>query len=140
MNIYKYFLVILIVFCFSFNCVYAGILNPDVVGDLADQERELALTAGFDLNTNIGDVVSIVIKAFLSLLGVIFVILIITAGYKWMTAGGEEQKINEAKDAIRRAIIGLIIIASAYAITHFVFTHLPWGGSSGGGLGGSPPK
>ena len=72
------------------------------------------------------------ITVFLSLLGVIFIILIILAGYNWMTAGGEEEKVNKAKQMIYRAIIGLIIIMSAYAITYFVFTNLPAGTSGGG--------
>ena len=65
-------------------------------------------------------------------MGVIFIILIILAGYNWMTAGGEEEKVNKAKQMIYRAIIGLIIIMSAYAITYFVFTNLPAGTGGGG--------
>jgi hypothetical protein len=41
-----------------------------------------------------------------------------------MTAGGDEQKVTKAKDSIRRAIIGLIIIVAAYGITYFVFMAL----------------
>lgn len=144
MCIYKYkkyfiFIIFLFVFinifCCNFNYVDAGILSPEVTDNLFIQEGELITEAGFEPNTEVGDVMSMVIKAFLSLLGIIFVILIITAGYQWMTAEGDEQKVNEAKDKIKRAIIGLIIIVSAYAITHFVFARLP-GGSGSGGVGG----
>ncbi|MCK4554679.1 hypothetical protein KAU19_07025 [Candidatus Parcubacteria bacterium] len=88
--------------------------------------------ANFDTNATIGSVVAAAIKGFIALLGVIFVVLIILAGYKWMNAGGEEEKVREAKDTIRHAIIGLIIIIAAYAITEFVFTHLPWGAGTVG--------
>jgi len=64
------------------------------------------------------------IYTFLSILGAIFVILIIYAGYNWMTASGEEQKVEKAKDTIRRAIIGLIITVSASAIWTFVSQYL----------------
>jgi hypothetical protein len=58
------------------------------------------------------------------------------AGYKYMTAGGNEEKTREAIDSIRRGIIGLIIIVSAYAITYFVFNSMDWfGGAGGGGAG-----
>jgi hypothetical protein len=60
------------------------------------------------------------IKILLSLVGIIFVVLMVYAGYNWMTSAGEEEKITTAKDTIRSAIIGLIIIISAYAITGFV--------------------
>jgi hypothetical protein len=75
----------------------------------------------FDQNTSIGSIVAVVIKAFLGLLGVIFIFLIVLAGYNWMTAAGDEQKVEKAKDEIKRAIIGLIIVTSAYAISYFVF-------------------
>ncbi|MEI8360565.1 MAG: hypothetical protein WCG01_00295 [bacterium] len=55
-----------------------------------------------------------------SFLGVIFLCLAIYGGYLWMTAQGEEKKVAEAKDIIKRAVIGLIIVVSAYAITAFV--------------------
>lgn len=65
-----------------------------------------------------------IIKVFLGLLGIIFLGLLIFAGYSWMTAAGEEEKINKAKDTIRRAIIGLIIILAAYSITYFVLEQI----------------
>src|SRR3989339_689175 len=68
--------------------------------------------------------VGTVVKAFLSLLGIIFIILVIYGGYKWMMARGSEQEVEAAKNIIQRAIIGLIIIVAAYAITAFVFTGL----------------
>ena len=87
--------------------------------------------------TSMAEVVATVIKGFLSLLGVIFVVLIIVAGYNWMTAAGDEEKVTKAKQTLQRAIIGLIIIIAAYAITYFVFANLP-GGPTGGGPGGGP--
>jgi hypothetical protein len=65
-----------------------------------------------------------IISVFLGLLGIIFVGLMIYAGYNWMTAQGEQKKIDTAKSTIQAAIIGLIITASAYAIYFFVFSKL----------------
>ena len=62
------------------------------------------------------------IQAILSLLGLIFVGLMIYAGVNWMIAAGDSNKIEIAKNTIRRAIIGLIITASSYAIWYFVFS------------------
>jgi hypothetical protein len=81
----------------------------------------------------LANTVATVISAFLSLLGIIFLIIMILAGYNWMTAGGNEEKVNLAKSRISRAIIGLIIIVSAYAITYFVFRYMPSGGGGGSG-------
>ena len=100
--------------------------------DLKSQVTNFAGTsgAGFNATATVGSVVAAVIKGFIALLGIIFVILIILAGNKWMNAGGDEEQVREAKDSIRHAIIGLIIIIAAYAITEFVFTRLPWGSGS----------
>ncbi len=65
-----------------------------------------------------------VIQVFLSVIGIIFLILMVFAGYKWMTAHGEESKVTEAKDTIRTSIIGLIIVIGAYALSYFIIKSL----------------
>ncbi|MBI4779657.1 hypothetical protein HY797_04390 [Candidatus Falkowbacteria bacterium] len=82
--------------------------------------------------------ISQIIKAFLGLLGIIFLILIIYAGYNWMTAQGDEEKVTLAKNTLARAVIGLIIIIAAYSITYFVFSNLPGGGGGNGGAQTGP--
>lgn len=68
--------------------------------------------------------VSQIIQVFLSLLGVIFVVLMIYAGFKWMMAAGDADDVKKAKGTIRMAIIGLVITVSAYAIWGFVSSYL----------------
>ena len=65
--------------------------------------------------------VSSVVSVILTLLGVIFLVMIIYSGIRWMTAGGREEVVTRAKDSIRQAIIGLIIVIGAYAISYFFF-------------------
>lgn len=65
-------------------------------------------------------VVGRIIKAALFLVGIIFFILIVYAGIKWMTSRGKEDNIQAAQDSILRAVIGLVIAVSAYGITFFV--------------------
>jgi len=72
------------------------------------------------------------IKTLLGVLGVIFMVLIVWAGLQWMTAGGNEERIKKAKSLITNAVIGLIIVMAAYALTYFVISQLwPHFGSSG---------
>lgn len=61
-----------------------------------------------------------VINVLLSLLGIICLSLIVYAGFKWMTAGGNDEDIATAKKTLWAAVIGLIIILSAWSITTFV--------------------
>lgn len=70
-----------------------------------------------------------IIQVFLSVLGIIFVVLVIVAGYNWMTAQGDAAKMEKAKDTIWRAVIGLIIVVGAYAIWQFISHNLLFKGS-----------
>ena len=60
----------------------------------------------------------------LSFLGVIFLVLTIYAGYLWMTAQGNEPQVKKAKDIMTRAIVGVIIVVSAYGISSLVISTL----------------
>jgi len=62
------------------------------------------------------------IQIFLSLLGVIFLVLMLYGGFKWMKARGNATEVDKAKEVIINAVIGLIIIAASYAITAFILS------------------
>jgi len=66
------------------------------------------------------DIIVNIIRIALSLLSIIFIILIIVSGYQWMTAGGNSTAIDAAKKRIINAVIGLVIVIAAFAITEFV--------------------
>ena len=70
------------------------------------------------------DLVGQVLNAFFAVVGIILIVLVIHAGYLWMTARGNEEQVTKAKDQIRQAIVGFIILMGAYAITYFVLTAL----------------
>lgn len=61
-----------------------------------------------------------IINWVLGLLGIIAVIMILIGGFQWMTAAGNEEKVEKAKKIISAAIVGLIIILLAWAIVNFV--------------------
>jgi cbb3-type cytochrome oxidase subunit 3 len=69
-------------------------------------------------------IVGNIINVILSLLGLIFLLLVLYAGFLWMTAQGDSKKVDEAKTIIRQAIIGLIVIMAGYAISNFVLGSL----------------
>ena len=65
-----------------------------------------------------------VIKVILGFLGVIAVCLILFGGFKWMTAAGDDGKVDEAKDLIKAGVVGLLIILAAFSISVFVLNAL----------------
>lgn len=103
-----------------------NLLNSETQQKLGSQESAFQKSAGYEdaYDTTAAEIIATVIRAFIGLLGIIFVILIVYSGYNWMTAAGDAAKITKAKDTITRAIIGLIIVLAAYSITYFVFSNL----------------
>jgi len=67
-------------------------------------------------------IIGTVIKTALGLVGIVFLILMVYAGYIWMIARGDESKTEKAKNTIISSIIGIVIVVAAYAITSFVVT------------------
>lgn len=73
---------------------------------------------------NFETTITSLINVLLGLLGVIAVVIILIAGFKWMTAGGNDDKVSEARKMLFAGIIGLTIILSAWAIARFVLVQL----------------
>lgn len=77
--------------------------------------------AGFDTTeTDAAVIIANLINALLGVSGIIFLIMLIYAGFLYMTAAGREDMVKKAKKLIGSSIIGLIIISTAFAISDFV--------------------
>jgi len=120
--------IILILISFlAVNFCFAALLNDETKQKVENQSK-VAGFYGYDTSgSDIFGLIQIVINAFLSLIGVILLAYILYAGYNWMTAQGEEEKVTKAKDTLKRAIVGVIIIVAAYAISIFVMSRLESG-------------
>ncbi len=64
------------------------------------------------------------ISQVLAWVGVLFLGLVIYGGLTWMTAQGNDQKLEKAKNILIASISGLIVISAAYAISQFIFSNL----------------
>ena len=110
----KYFLLTLVAFNFIFV--------PSRFVFAQDLSQDIATKAGYgqanssSLSTTVGKIIKIV----LGLLGTIFLALTVYAGALWLTAAGEESKVEKAMGILKTAAIGLVIILAAYSITYFV--------------------
>jgi cytochrome bd-type quinol oxidase subunit 2 len=65
-----------------------------------------------------------IINVVLTILGLLVTILIIFAGFQWMTAGGNEDKVKKARSTLTNAIIGLVIIMLAWSVTFWIMKRL----------------
>ncbi len=56
----------------------------------------------------------------LGFFGLISMIMIIYGGFRYLTAAGSEENVDKAKDIIRQAIIGMVIVILSYSLMVFV--------------------
>ena len=82
-----------------------------------------ATNAGYK-QTDIYSYISTVISAILSFLAVLFFALTLYSGLRWMTSRGNEEMTKKAINNLEGAVIGLVIVLSAYALSTFVFSKL----------------
>lgn len=87
---------------------------------LGDVKAKLTDTGNLELPQLIGGIINV----FLGVLGIIFVIYTVYAGILWMTAGGKPDNVTKAKEMLKNAIVGIIIIVAAYAISNFVISQI----------------
>lgn len=118
-------------------------LAVDAKLDLGQARVEKAAsTAGYDKadETSFAELIGTIIKGVLSFVGVIFMVLTVYAGFLWMTAQGEESKIEKAQGIIKSSVVGLVVMLGAYSITSFVVPMIldktAGGNNSGGGSAG----
>lgn len=123
------------VFLFGLVLVAPEVLaqTNEAVGGAAAVARQAGVGSA-DIYTIVGRVIYVLLSA----LGLVVLGYLIYAGYLWMTAGGEAEKTAEARRMIQNAIIGVVIIASSFAITAFILSRLDTSflGGSGGEAGG----
>lgn len=116
-NILAGFMLGIVFFLFSSPVVVGA--ERDLLGEANDMLGNTVSETGIpqdDITTRLGEIIKVALTA----VGSVFFLLIIYAGFLWMTARGDEEPITKAKDIIKAAIIGLAITVAAYSITAFI--------------------
>lgn len=103
------------------------LLPATALAQLSESQATLS-TIGGKL-TDVGsqtlpELIGSIINVFLGILGIIFVIYTVYAGYLWMTASGDTTKVDKSKKMLGQAVIGIVIIVAAYAISEFVINQI----------------
>lgn len=92
---------------------------------IKDKRTIVAYRAGYDTSTfKIAELQATYLKAVLSFLGVVFLVLIIYGGFVWMKAQGNAEEAGKAKSIIINASIGLVIVLASYAISEYIIRNL----------------
>lgn len=77
------------------------------------------------LNTaNAPELVANILKTAVGVVGAVALLTFVYGGFLWLTSGGEAGKVQQGKDAMKWAIVGLFVVFSSYALVSFVLTAL----------------
>ena len=106
-------------------CEQAGFDDPQLCGYKEANEEKMAME-------RVGNILNVIY----GLIGVAAVVFVIIGGVKYMTSQGDPGKVQQAKNTILFALIGLAVTISAFAITAFILKALGAGEGSGEGVSG----
>ncbi|PIR03716.1 MAG: hypothetical protein COV59_04565 [Candidatus Magasanikbacteria bacterium CG11_big_fil_rev_8_21_14_0_20_39_34] len=114
-------------FIFALLIVPSGAVFADYgLQNTADAAGLTNAAGGTDIPTILGNIIGTA----LSLVSILFFILMIYGGFLWMTAHGKSEQTTKALDTIIAAVIGIVIVMGAYALTNFVFNNVVGGGGT----------
>lgn len=126
-----FFVSVFYIFTPSFVLTAPSSIREEAFGQLYSAAGDNG--AGFGAYKDPRETVARTIRVALELIGAVFLILTVYAGFLWMTAAGAEEQVAKATGILKMAVIGLIIILAAYSLTNFVVYRLvrsTTGGSS----------
>lgn len=75
---------------------------------------------GYNPGINAEDPLADILTMVYTWAGIVAVLIIIVASLLFVTSRGDAAQMKRSKDAIRGAVIGLVVVMSAFAITQFV--------------------
>lgn len=126
-NIYKIFLSLLLFFMAALPVLAADTPPPPGGSKMPTLQNARELVNGFAPTVGYvpseitpEQIVGRLIAYVLSFLGVIFLVLMVYGGWLWLTASGNEEQVTKAKELIKQAVIGLVIVFTSYLVSYFV--------------------
>jgi hypothetical protein len=63
-----------------------------------------------------------VVNIFSIIVGIVAVIFVIYGGFRYITSGGDSSSVGNAKNTLIYALVGLVIVALAQLIVHYVLS------------------
>lgn len=85
---------------------------------------DFASAAGFGGTSDVRLIIARLLRTALSLSGLVLFGMIVYGGLQWMMANGDKTRIEKARGTLINAVVGIVIILSAFAITQFVISSL----------------
>jgi len=121
-HIFFYLLITIFTLSMSTQCVLAQTAGTG--GQTAGTvSLENPLTGTSD-EPNINLIIGKAINGVLGVVGSIALVMVIYGGLTWMLAAGNQQRVQKGKDILIWAVVGLVVIFSAYALVRFLLINV----------------
>ena len=99
-------------------------LISESLGTFKATSSAFAPTTGAEAATTFERILSIAIGGFTLVAAIYFLFTLLVAAFSWMSAAGDQSKVQKARDTMTNGLIGLVVIIAAYAIIGVVSTML----------------
>ncbi len=128
-KIKNYLVIILSVFSLSFPALLLpatsfascnGTIQNNINNGVNEATNGNGGCNGTDISTGIKSIAVSVVNILSVVVGIVAVIMIIYGGFRYITSGGESGSVSGAKNTLLFAIVGLVIVALAQVIVHWV--------------------
>lgn len=119
-----FFLPIIFAVIFSLaNFSAAANLNDAFSNNLQMAGQKAKFVSNTGASMSLDEMITFRVAGMVLFIGLAVVLVIVYAGFMWMTAGGNEEQIKKAKKLMTNAILGLAVLVSAYIITYFIVSY-----------------
>ncbi len=108
--------------------IATGLSTTPVAADTRGTVKEGVTGVGGGEAGNDGNQVKEVIKNVIGILsflvGLVAVLMIVIAGFRFVTSNGDSNNVSSAKNTIIYAVIGIVVTVMAYAIVNFIIDNI----------------
>src|SRR5512135_1855685 len=95
----------------------AQITNPVLPNTIGGTANPQSYQEG---GTALGKIVTGIVGALFIAGFLLAFVYLIMGGFTWITAGGDKTKLEKARDEITNSIIGIVVVAAAFALTTLI--------------------
>src|SRR3989344_5944574 len=114
------------------NSVCSGANTLGISEPLVDPDKQCEKLEGTGTG-KANDLIAKIINIFSVIVGIVAVIMIIVAGFRYITSAGNQERVKAAKTTLIYALIGLVIVALAQVIVRFVLRETTTSVNNSGG-------
>ena len=113
----------LVVACPLVACAQISVGTPSGADSLEQTRAKFNFPDAFG-NRSVPEIIGGIIKTALPLVGSLFLLMFLYGGFLYMTAGGNDKRVEEGRQTLTNAAIGMAIVIGAYALVNYVISSL----------------